>query len=999
MWPLNLPARAFLKLPGATSTAWAVFDADWYRATYHSDTAHLADASAAAVLEFYFDVGQGLVHSPNMLFNEAWHRCAYPTMAAVVEAGQFPSAFDAYCRGGCLDRSPHWLFDEAEYRRRNPDLTDEVLAERGLANGYDHYLWRGNTEGRIGHPLFDPSVYLAQLTPEEAAAAAADGPYWHCLRRLQRGEPEVRTSLFFDPAWYLERYSAVAEAIKHGTWRWALEHYLCNDTPTQFDPIAEFSEAYYRATFPNVAGMVEHRHFRNGYAHFLRHGKSENYRPSELLDLAWYGEQEMVRRDLEQGLAADAFTHWLSVGRHQGLLPALPVEAPLTEGQAKALFRSRASSLSVLFGRTPLNFGMSGVPALSVIVVAHNQFALTLTALSSLRANYPGDIELILVDSGSTDETRHIKRYVRGATCLRFDTNIGYLRGCNAALIVATAPAVLYLNNDIELAPGAVAAALRRLQSDPLIGAVGGMVIRTHGVLQEAGSIVWRDGSTEGYMRDASPLCPEANFVRDVDFCSGVFLMTRRTLLNELKGYDEDYAPAYYEDVDLCIRMTEAGYRVVYDPAVVIHHVEYGSSMSSAAAAAEMTRAREVFVRKHAAYLCRRQVRDAGVQIVARMAGTRLKRVLFIEDTVPLRMIGSGFVRSNDLVSLMATMGYRVTVYPLNGSGFDLASVYADLPDGVEVMHNHSRDQLQAFLVQRRDYYDAIWVARTHNLDGIHPILQQTSGGSPARPLIVLDTEAIASLREAEKAALDGRTFEVDVAIKGELRHARFCDKIVAVTEAEATILRDLGFDEVAVIGHMRPLRPTTRPFAERTGMLFVGAIHRSDSPNLDGLCWFVDEVMPLIEHELGWQTRLTVAGYVGSDVSLERFRDHPRITLRGTVPDLEPLYNSHRVFVAPTRFAAGTPYKIYEAASFGIPVVATELLQQQLGWEHERELMAATASDPAAFARHVVTLQRDELLWHRLQAATLERLRRENNEGDYAAAIARVLGPPLVAG
>src|SRR3954454_24138151 len=101
MWPLNLTARSFLRLPGATATAWAVFDVAWYRATYADATASLADAPADAVLEFYFETGQSLGDSPNMLFDEAWHRRAYPGIATLVEEGRFPSAFDAWCRGGC----------------------------------------------------------------------------------------------------------------------------------------------------------------------------------------------------------------------------------------------------------------------------------------------------------------------------------------------------------------------------------------------------------------------------------------------------------------------------------------------------------------------------------------------------------------------------------------------------------------------------------------------------------------------------------------------------------------------------------------------------------------------------------------------------------------------------------------------------------------------------------------------------------------------------------
>ncbi len=67
-----------------------------------------------------------------------------------------------------------------------------------------------------------------------------------------------------------------------------------------------------------------------------------------------------------------------------------------------------------------------------------------------------------------------------------------------------------------ELAPGSLAA-LRRLRADPGIGAVCGKLVGAHGGLDSAGIIAWRDGRTQYYLRDASPLAPEANFVRDTD--------------------------------------------------------------------------------------------------------------------------------------------------------------------------------------------------------------------------------------------------------------------------------------------------------------------------------------------------------------------------------------------------------------------------------------------------------------------------------------------------
>ena len=78
--------------------------------------------------------------------------------------------------------------------------------------------------------------------------------------------------------------------------------------------------------------------------------------------------------------------------------------------------------------------------------------------------------------------------------------------------------------------------------------------------------------------------------------------------------------------------------------------------------------------------------------------------------------------------------------------------------------------------------------------------------------------------------------------------------------------------------------------------MLFVGAIHEADSPNYDGLLWFIREVLPMVEESLGWETRLTVVGYIADDVSLDEFRDHPRVTLRGTVAELVFSYTVREV-------------------------------------------------------------------------------------------------------
>ncbi|HEY2401191.1 MAG TPA: glycosyltransferase, partial [Steroidobacteraceae bacterium] len=707
--------------------------------------------------------------------------------------------------------------------------------------------------------------------------------------------------------------------------------------------------------------------------HFVQTGLLAGLRPHPSLDpIASYRLDSARTFDIRSALRHLALSdRALNDGK------PLPTADQAREAEAKALFRDKAAALLPTYGRHALRFDFEGPPEISVLMVLHNNFALTLQALASLRQAHAGAIQLVLVDSGSTDETRSIARYVTGAEVLRFEDNIGYLRGCNAALELVSAGAVLYLNNDVELAPNALAAALVRLHSDPRIGAVGGKIIRTHGALQEAGCIVWRNGGTAGYLRDQSPLCPEANFVRDVDFCSAVFLLARTAVVRDCGGFDEAFAPAYYEDADLCLRIQSAGFRVVYDPSVVVHHLEYGSTNVAADVHTQIERRHEIFFRKHLNTLRFRYVADSRAQVFARSVDKPRGRVLFIEDQVPLRRLGSGFVRSNDIIRVMAGMGYRVTVFPVIRKSFDLASVYADLPDTVEVMHDRELTSLEPFLMSRRGTFDTIWIARTHNLDRVKPILERLGVDVLGGLQVVFDTEAIAAIRDARRHMLQGCTepFEQQGAIRRELSNAYFCQSIVAVNELEAQTLRDQGLSDVHVLGHVRDLALTPRPWKDRAGLLFVGAFAAPDSPNYDSLCWFVDEVLPLVEQELGYETQLTVVGSMGEGVDLERFRDHARVTLCGEVADTVPLYDAHRVFIAPTRYAAGVPYKVHEATSYGVPVVATELLRGQLDWEHERELLAADVSDPSRFAALVVALYRSEALWTKIRDAAAARI------------------------
>lgn len=833
---------------------------------------------------------------------------------------------DLYAKGA-------WLFDQRFYVTRSGDLTPERLQRAMFASALDHFRAIGDREGRSPGFFFDPRFYVAQLPSLEARQASTEGPFHHYLRTLEEGGPERRTSVWFDPAFYRARYDGVPSQR-------ALHHYLTNDSPTDFDPLPEFSESFYLATYPDVASAIEARRHRCGYLHFLWHGAEELRKPRKDFDLGRYvRDNPQVQADLAAHRAPNAFAHYLTIGRVAGFRGGPAALRRLNLDDAVELFQLRARAMLPGLVRGGLDFSCRGTPSVTVIIATQDRFVSLMATLASLRGAYDGAMEVLVLDRGSRDETPMLERFVTGLRVLAFTSEADALPMLNAAIPCASAPAILLLSDTVEVMRGALHLGLQRLISDETAGAVGGLVLRADGSPAEA--------------------APAA--VREVDFCADEFLLIRTETLRRIGALDETLGDAAVADA--CLRIIQAGQRVIYDPAVVVQRT---------APAPERTR----------------HLPDRRAAKPAR----ELRRVLFIDDSVPLRLIGSGFVRSNDLVRAMLTLDCDVTVFPLGPSKGGPATLAAEMPEQAEVILDGDVGELRPFLRARGRGFDVIWIARTHNLRLVRSALEAVFPDRAERPLIVLDTEAIASLRAGARAAVRGETFDQDAALRQEFAQASFCDRVVAVSAREAQVLTELGVPAVSVIGHTLPPRPGAAPFAARAGLLFLGAMHEAGSPNHDALGWFIASVLPLIEQELGWQTALTVAGYAGPGVLAEEWQHHPRVTLIGAVADVAPLYEQHRVFIAPTRFAAGLPYKLHEAAAFGLPAVATSLLAGQLGWTDGNELLAADVADPAGFAARVVRLYRDEALWLGLREAALTRVAQDAAYEPFRAALNRVL-------
>jgi len=170
--------------------------------------------------------------------------------------------------------------------------------------------------------------------------------------------------------------------------------------------------------------------------------------------------------------------------------------------------------------------------------------------------------------------------------------NLGFLKHANWAVAQTKGKYILLLNNDTELTPGAIDALVETARTTPDVGLVGSKLVYPDGRLQEAGGIVWDDASAWNYGRLEDPDKPEFNYVRDADYISGASILVPRTVWDRLGGFDETFAPAYYEDTDLAFRLRQNGLRVLYQPASMVIHYEgasHGTDTNSGVKAHQIT--------------------------------------------------------------------------------------------------------------------------------------------------------------------------------------------------------------------------------------------------------------------------------------------------------------------------------------------------------------------------------------------------------------------------
>jgi GT2 family glycosyltransferase/glycosyltransferase involved in cell wall biosynthesis len=633
----------------------------------------------------------------------------------------------------------------------------------------------------------------------------------------------------------------------------------------------------------------------------------------------------------------------------------------------------------------PFAVPASDTPQVSIVIPVYNKIAYTSACLRSI-AEHARSIpfEVIVVDDGSTDATPQRLADVAGIRNVRNADNLGFIGSCNAGAAVARGDYVLFLNNDTLVTAGWLDALVRCIEAAPHAGLVGAKLVYPDGRLQEAGGIVFSDGSGCNVGRFENPDDARYNFRREVDYCSGAAILLRRDLFNRLGAFDKRYTPAYYEDTDLAFAVRASGLKVWYEPAATVVHFEgitSGIDTGSGTKRYQIVN-RAKFVDKWKDALARQPA--PGTPIARAATHRASRRVLIVDATTPTPDQDSGSLRMVNLMRVLIDLGAQVSFLPDNRAFVErYTPALQEL--GVEALYSPYAQDPVALLRERGREFDLIVLSR-HYVAASYVGLARLYA---PQAKLAFDTVDLHYLREQRAAELTGKADLARHAVATraqELKLIRECDVTLVVSPVEQELLaRDAPGARVEVLSNVHEVYGCREPFAERHDLVFVGGFQHP--PNTDAVSWFARDVFPLIRTELP-NVRFHVIGSNVPDAIRALADEH--VIVHGYIEDITPYMDGCRVSVAPLRYGAGVKGKVNLAMSYGLPVVATTIAVEGMHVNAGTDVLVG--DDAARFAAMVVLVYRDEVLWSTLSANGLANVERHFSFAAARAAVRRIL-------
>ena len=583
----------------------------------------------------------------------------------------------------------------------------------------------------------------------------------------------------------------------------------------------------------------------------------------------------------------------------------------------------------------------SSKPKISLVIPTYNRSDLVFNLLHSIsKVIKKSEIEIIVVDDGSEDDQFQRLKKVRGVHVYHLSENVGYTRATNFGASKATGDYILLLNNDTLLLPTTILRLENYLDTNPDVWAVAPKILWQDLSVQEFGSHVDLQGNALNLGVGYGRTHPQINFTREAVYASAACFLIRTKIWNALEGFDETFAPAYYEDTDLCLRIWQAGGKLVMLHSAEVIHIgsqSYGDGTGSALKSEQLIKNKKAFSKKWRDSNLEIPGEDNSRALVGKLSDRRA--IVFFDHQIPNPNRDSGQLRSYQLLNTFRDLGFHVIVVSrINVAHFEVVETLRtkgfEIHSSFESFFNcHDRNSKLLSL---------FWLSK---FETANFLINQIKDKFPTTP-IVFDTVDVHFLREERKALLDdsaskskllgpgfSRRVDVEILKKKELEIMKQATKVIVVSPEEHQLLtKEHNIQNCSILWkYLDPRELERRNTVERQSknkkiILFVGSFNHL--PNIDGIEWFAREVLPSLRDKVGEIFEVHVAGG-GLSSEKQDFLESQGIRVLGWVQELAPIYQSADVVIAPIRYGAGLKGKILEAAKYERPIVATNIAME----------------------------------------------------------------------
>jgi GT2 family glycosyltransferase len=617
------------------------------------------------------------------------------------------------------------------------------------------------------------------------------------------------------------------------------------------------------------------------------------------------------------------------------------------------------------------------IPELALVTIcipAYNNFLEVSTCIESI-AMHPSQVhyQLLISDDASPDCTFSELANIPGIRVSRNKSNVGYINNVNTGTDSVSTEYLLTLNQDTIVCPGWLDELVLEMQRDPSNAVVGPCILSPSLTIQEAGGLIFDDARAAHRGRGFNAEDPRFSFSREVDYVSGCAMLVRTSVWKQLGGLNKDLSPAYYDDVDLCIRVHEAGMNVRYAPLAVVIHTE-GTSMGREESdrhslkhfqiinQAKVSSTHRKTLDLHTAFEHSPRV-DTHYQ--------KQQRVVCIFDTFPKSDRDGGSIDFEIFVDYLNQLKYEVIALFIHAPSFETTATWR--ANGVccaDYNSPYGKTTLkESTLICSFGIMAAIKLSTEHTSEKVW--IHHTSD------IVTRRVESFIALSQSvcEQSDIDlrwnlGLPRDVETMWQLEKPTIESPSATLFVTDNDLQFVTSRGavgnFVHFPIFyGEPRGSDQIEPPADLTVG--FVGSFLHS--PNIDAVHYFLHSIWPTIRIELPNAKFLIWGSGLNEDLRTT-WSKLPAVEVRGWFATWGDVVAETRVLVSPLRFGAGMKHKVVSNLIHGRPVVGTRISFE--GFQTDLLGDNILTDDPTGMAKSIIEILLSDEVWQ--QALTTGR-------------------------